>query len=219
MTMRNQLIGATLLGAAAVLGSLGTAKADLIITTNGNAGGVPATPETPVNGGPGFPCNGCTTNPVTTFGYTTPASLVAETTGNYLFTFEGAGNASNNNTFTSTATGAGNSGGGTFIANGIGGTGAGSSPEGASFVEHLIAGTPIDISFTLTSSIGSTQSCSISDDAAAVPASGCNYLIALANSPTSPGATGPSQTTAWIGFSDSPPPDQDYQDLVVQVVE
>jgi hypothetical protein len=106
--MRNHLPGATLLGsaaAAAVLGfSVSAAKADLIINPNGAPGGISATAETVLNGGPGFPLN--------ISGWISGAQLVAEVTGTYRFTFEGAGDAGNNNTFTS--------GSHTFTANGPG---------------------------------------------------------------------------------------------------
>ncbi len=191
--------------AATAIGSIATAHAtflNLTINPNGNAGGVQATPETPLDGSLGFPCTGCTSNPVTTYGYTSPANLVASVTGLYRFTLEGAGNTTLANTFTSA--------GHTFTVNPPGGTGGGSTPNGTSFDEFLTAGT--DIPFTLSSSDG----CSISNSGAATPTSGCDYLIALASSPSTPGALGP-QATAWIGFSDSPPPDADYQDLVVRV--
>ena len=201
--LRTQLMGATFLTVAALVPF--AANADLIITTNGGTGGTEATNEPPLNGGPGFPCGACTSNPVTTFSYTDPAELVADATGLYEFTFEGAGNTVLANTFTS--------GGHTFGANPPGATGSGSTPLGTSFTELLTAGTVIP--FTL----GSSGGCLISDGSGPTPANGCNYLIALADSPTAPGATDPSQTTAWIGFSDSPPPDHDYQDMVVQVRE
>ena len=76
-TMRNHLIGATLLAAGAALGSVSAAKADIIIVPpSTTVGGVQAIPETPLDGSMGFPCTGCTTNPVTTFGYTSTAVLV-----------------------------------------------------------------------------------------------------------------------------------------------
>ena len=62
-TMRNHLIGATLLATAAALGWVGTAHAGLIINPNGNTGGVQATNEPPVDGGPGFPCGTCIVEP------------------------------------------------------------------------------------------------------------------------------------------------------------
>jgi hypothetical protein len=110
------------------------------------------------------------------------------------------GDAANNNTFTS--------GSHTFTANGPGGLGPGSTPVFTSFDEFLTAGTPI--SSTLTSNSG----CSVTNGVASTSA-GCNYLDALPNS-----LTGPSQTTAWIGFSDgATSTDHDYQDLVVRVDE
>ncbi len=206
--MRNQLIGATFLGAAAAAGvlslSVGAAKADIIINRNGAPGGVQATPETILNGGSGFPCTGCTTN-VATFGWTSGAQLVADVTGTYQFTFVGAGDAANNNTFASA--------GHTFTANGPGGTGTGSTPNGTSFTEFLTAGTPI--SFTL----GSNDGCSLTSGVASTIA-GCNYLVALANSPTAPGTFDVSQTRGFIGFSDgAASTDHDFQDLVVRVDE
>jgi hypothetical protein len=193
--------------AAAILGlSASVANADLIINPNGNAGGIQATNEPPLDGSPGFPCTVCASNPVTTFGYTSPAQLIAQTAGVYQFTFEGAGNAADVNTFTVT-------GGGTFTWNG--GT-SGSTPDGTSFFVTLAADTVIP--FTLDNT---TTGCSITDGSASTPtAENCEYLIALASSLTSPGATGPSQGSAWIGFSDSPyPADHDFQDMTVLVRE
>ena len=74
MRIQNYALSTALLAATA-LASFGTAHATpsyLTIDPNGNPGGVQATPETPLDGSPGFPCTGCTTNPVTTFGYTSP---------------------------------------------------------------------------------------------------------------------------------------------------
>ena len=118
-------------------------------------------------------------------------------TGLYQFTLEGAGNAEDTNTFAVTG-GTVISGTPLFTVVGPGGTGAGSTPNGTSFIVSLPNG---DIPFTLTNT---TTGCSIVDSAASTPTGNCNYLIALGNSPTSPGALGP-QDTAWIGFSDSPP--------------
>jgi hypothetical protein len=208
---------------AAVLGlSMSAANAvvaSLVINPNGNQGGYQATPETPLDGSPGFPCTGCTTNPVTTFGYTGGSPLPGEPTppGNplgaatletrdantYVFTFEGAGNAANTNMFSFM--------GNTFTAVGPGATGTGSTKDGTSFSVFLPANTVIG--FTLSSNDG----CTITDGGTA--AAGCNYLIALDNSLTSPGALGP-QETAWIGFSDgATATDHDFQDMVVHVEE
>jgi len=195
--MRHDRSLAVILGVVTVFGSIGAAKADLIIDRNGNAGGVQAQSESVLNGGPGFP--------TTIFGYTSGAQLVADATGYYRFTFEGAGDAGNDNVFTS--------GSNTFTANGTGGTGAGSTSLEASFLEFLTSGTPI--SFTLSSNDG----CSVTNGTASTTP-GCNYLIALADSPTSPGAFDISQTTAWLGFSDgATTTDHDYQDMVVRVDE
>jgi hypothetical protein len=190
---------------AAVLGlSMSAANAGLVINKNGNTGGVQATLETPLDGSPGFPCTVCTSNPVTTFGYTAPASLIAQDAAYYTFTFEGAGNAAASNTFSFMSN--------TFTANPPGAKGAGSTPDGTSFTVFLGANTPIDFTFS------SSTRCTVTGDAAS-PASGCNYLIALDNSLTSPGATG-LQNSAWIGFSDgATATDHDYQDLVVHVTE
>ncbi len=194
---------AAVLSAIAVAGFAITANADLIIVPNQNPGGVQATPEKPLNGGPGFPCTTCTSNPVTTFGYTSSATLDAGVAGDYTFTFMGAGDTTLGNTFTID--------GQTFTANPPGGTGAGSSPNGASFTLFLPAGL---IPFTLTSSSG----CSLSDGTASTVA-GCDYLLALGSSTTAPGELGP-QSTAWIGFSDGgSPTDADFQDMVVLVQE
>jgi len=207
--MRNQFVRASLLGAtvaAAALGlSVSAAKADLIINPNGNPGGFQATNEPPVDGGPGFPCTVCTSNPVTTFGYTNgvgtggAAQLRAGVAGNYTFIFEGAGNATNTNTFDGFA----------IATHSF----TNSTPVGTAFTESLTLNELIP--FTLTS----TQSaCSITNGTLSTQ-SGCDYLIALNNSPTSPGATA-SQPTAWIGFSDGgSATDADFQDLVVRVVE
>jgi len=196
----------TMLLSVAALFSLctGVANAGLVIlNSNILGGGVQATAETALDGGPGFPCTTCTTA-VTTYGYTsiTTSTLNVVDPGTYQFTFEGAGDSLNSNTFTVA--------GQTFTANGPGGTGAGSSAAGSTFNVFLPAGL---VPFTLTSSGG----CSISDGGAPSLASGCNYLVALANSPTAPGAT-TLQNVAFIGFSDAAAPaDHDYQDLVVRV--
>jgi hypothetical protein len=196
----------------------GAANASLVITPNGNGGGVQATPETALNGGPGFPCSGCTTHNILTYGYTASAYLTAQTAGLYRFTFEGSGDSENTNTFTSSAVAGGGTGSGSFISYGPGGTGAGSSPLGSTFSEFLNAGEIVQ--FTMTSSPPSgSVNCTVTDGTTN-PVAGCNYLDALANSPTSPGAVDP-QYTAWIGFSDgdngAQPPDSDYQDMVVRV--
>ncbi len=197
----SRLVRAVVLGVGAVGVSAGAANADLMITPGGSPGNVQPLSEPALNGGPGFP--------LSLFGYTslaapaTSASLDAGVAGNYEFTFEGAGDATSANTFTID--------GHTFTANAPGGTGAGSTPSGTSFTVFLPAGL---IPFTYSSSSGCTLS-----DGGPSPAAGCNYLIALSNSPAAPGATGP-QTDAWIGLSDgAASTDHDYQDLVVKVQE
>lgn len=200
--MRTSLIRATILGAATVLGWSGVAQADLIIVPNGNGGGIQAQSETQLAGGPGFP--------LTLFGYTSGAILQADVTSWYDFTFEGAGDALSTNVFTSL--------GNTFTAVGPGGTGAGSTPVGTTFSEFLTAGTAID--FTLTS-MGVTGAivCSLISGTSSTQ-DGCDYLLALGNSLSSPGLFNVSQTTAWIGFADgASPTDADFQDLVVKVTE
>ena len=192
------------LAGAALLASVGAASASLLIVPSPGTGGIQATGETVSDGGPGFPCATCTANPVTTYGYASGASLQAADTGYYKFTFEGSGNSAATNTFSlgSPAT--------TFTSYPTGGTGIGSTPAGTSFTEFLTAGTPIG--FTLVSSGG----CTITDGSGS-PSSGCNYLVAMANSPSSLGALGP-QSTAWIGFSDGGSSnDADFQDMVVRV--
>lgn len=181
--------------------AIGPANAALIIQPGTSAGGVQAQAETPLNGGPGFPCTSCTANPVTTYGYTNPAQLVPDTTGNYVFTFMGAGDAGATNNFAL--------GSNTFTAYPPGATGPGSTADGTSFLVSLTAGTPIDFSF------GSTTGCNISAGGSGSP--GCGYLIGLADSPSAPGALGP-QSTAWLGFSDgATTTDADFQDMVVRV--
>ncbi len=196
----SRLVRAAVFGAAAV-GISASANADLMITPGGSPGNVQPLPESPLNGGPGFP--------LSLFGYTSLAAPAASATldagaaGDYQFTFEGAGNAGSANTFTVD--------GHTFTANPPGATGAGSTPNGTSFTVFLPAGA---IPFTYSSSSG----CALSDGGPS-PASGCNYLIALSNSPAAPGATGP-QANAWIGLSDgASSTDHDFQDLVVKVQE
>ena len=181
------------LAGAALLASIAAANASLIIVPNGRTGGIQATTETASDGGPGFPTN--------IYGYIGPAYLEAVDTGYYKFTFEGSGNSAATNTFTE--------GGTTFTSYPPGGTGTGSTPAGTSFTEFLAAGTTIAFNFT------STTGCNITAPSASTA---CAYLIALANSPTSLGATGP-QSTAWIGLSDSayPTTDSDFQDMVVRV--
>ena len=177
------------LAGAALLASIGAANASLLIVPSTGAGGIQATGETVLDGGPGFPIN--------IYGYIGPAYLQAVDTGYYQFTFEGAGTASNTNTFTTLNTPA------TTFNNT-------STAAGTSFTEFLTAGSTIAFTFT------STQSgCAIT---APGTSANCAYLIALANSPTSLGATGP-QSTAWIGLSDSayPTTDSDFQDMVVRV--
>ncbi|MBV9016955.1 MAG: PEP-CTERM sorting domain-containing protein [Alphaproteobacteria bacterium] len=206
-----------LLAAAAVLGlSMSAVNAGPIvcaggcmeIVANGNPGGVQATAEPVLDGGPGFPLN--------LFGYTINATLEFDRTGFpfptstiFQFTFEGAGNAASTNTFTLA--------GHTFTAVGPGGTGPGSTPVGTSFSLGVTSGVPIPFSFT------SSTGCSISAAAA------CDYLIALGNSLSAPGATvfqscdllpAPQCPTAWIGFSDGGVfGDHDFQDMVVRVTE
>jgi len=176
------------LAGAALLASIGVANASLLIVPNGGTGGIQATAETASDGGPGFPTN--------IYGYIGPAYLQAVDTGYYKFTFEGAGNASNTNTFTTLSTPA------TTFNNT-------STVVGTSFTEFLTAGSTIAFTFT-----SSQSSCTIT---APGTSSNCAYLIALANSPTSLGATGP-QSTAWLGLSDSAyPGDKDFQDMVVRV--
>ena len=181
------------LAGAALLASVGAASASLLIVPNGGTGGIQATAETVSDGGPGFPTN--------IHGYISPAYLQAVDTGYYKFTFEGSGNSAATNTFLEGAT--------TFTSVGPGGTGLGSTPAGTSFTEFLTAGTTIAFKFT------STTGCSITDGTS--NNSSCAYLIALASSANSPGATGP-QSTAWLGLSDSAyPGDSDFQDMVVRV--
>ena len=180
------------LAGAALLASIGAANASLIIVPNGGTGGIQATSELVSDGGPGFPTN--------IYGYIGPAYLEAVDTGYYKFTFEGSGNSAATNTFTEGTT--------TFTSYPTGGTGTGSTPAGTSFTEFLTAGTTIAFNFT------SSTGCNIT---APGTSSACAYLVALANSPTSLGATGP-QSTAWIGLSDSAyPGDSDFQDMVVRV--
>ncbi len=181
------------LAGAALLASVAAANASLIIVPNGNAGGIQATTETALDGGPGFPTS--------LYGYVGSAYLQAADTGYYKFTFEGSGNSAATNTFTFGTT--------TFTSNPPGGTGTGSTPAGTSFTEFLTAGTTIAFNFT------SSTGCNIT---APNTSSACAYLVALAGSVTSPGATGP-QSTAWIGLSDSayPTADSDFQDMVVRV--
>jgi len=207
------------LATAIAIAGIGSAKAHLSIVTNGSPGGVQAQNETVLNLGPGFPCTACTANPVTTFGYTNPAQLIAVTGGLYKFSFIGAGDAVDINLFESTF----QSTGGNFSAFPAGGTGTGSSPVFSSFTEHLNAGQVVPFTFNNFNSPGALT-CTISDGGPANPANGCGYLLGLGNSPSAPGALGP-QTSAYIGFTDGspigvpPPRDIDYQDLVVLVQE
>ena len=185
------------LAGAALLASIGAANASLLIVPSGNAGGVQATGEAASDGGPGFPTN--------IYGYISPAYLQAVDTGYYKFTFEGSGNSAATNTFSlgSPAT--------TFTSYPTGGTGTGSTPAGTSFTEFLTAGTTIAFNFT------STTGCNITASHTSTTSTACAYLVALASSANSPGATGP-QSTAWIGLSDSAyPGDSDFQDMVVRV--
>lgn len=198
-----------LLGSAVVAVAMtiaGAANASLLIQPNG--GEIDhATFETQVAGGPGFPCGavGCTPQ-VTTFGYEDGARLIAVDTGWYQFTYEGAGNAGNTNKFTAP--------GGSFTNNP-------SSVIGSTFSEFLTAGSPITFGLT-----GTQSGCSLTSGSASTQL-GCDYLIALQNSPTSPAYTGTGgggsldvgpQRTAFIGLSDGLlTTDTDFQDLVVRV--
>ena len=218
----------TVLVAAGLLLSFAasTAQAHLIIAPNGSTGGVQALPESQSAGGLGFPCTTCTAaasapgpgNPVTTFGYantlgangssTNSAILSAGLAGLYKFTYEGAGNAANTNTFTAY--------GHTFANHG-----AGATAPGTSFTVLLPVGALI---FTFASSDG----CSIGNGLApaAVPPSTnttCSDLTALSPSASAPGALGPLPV-AWLGFADTEinsagAAPADFQDLVVRVDE
>ncbi|MBS0644225.1 MAG: PEP-CTERM sorting domain-containing protein [Proteobacteria bacterium] len=200
---------AAMMGLAAYAG---VAKADLLITTNGSYGHH-AVPETVLNGGPGYPCANCTSNPVPTYGYEgefAPVTLTATSTAWYSFTFLGSGNSQKIETFSF--------GGSTFTSYPPGGTGAGSTPNGASYSVFLTAGSTID--FIMTSRpVGGAVDCTASEGALAV--SGCDYLVAYANAsdPIIPLA-GP-QPVVWIGLSNGglplSPGDEDYQDMVVRV--
>jgi hypothetical protein len=216
----NLMFAKTVLGAAALIAvaAIGTAKADLIIVANGTRGAGQAQNEPPLNGGPGFPCATCTANPVPMVGLFDPAILVAETSGFYKFTFEGAGDAADVNsaniTFTTPT--------GDFAAFPAGGTGPGSSPAGSSFTMFLAAGSTVPFTFNNyhDPSLPNPPICSISDGTAATPAAQCGYLLALGNSPGPSATLGPSQTTAWIGFTDGPTnQDFDYQDMTIRVDE
>ena len=192
------------------------------IVPNGNPGGVQATAEPVLDGGPGFPLNlfGYTSNSILEFNRTDNFGNPFPTGTVFQFTFEGAGNTTATNTFTLA--------GHTFTAVGPGGTGPGSTPVGTSFRLGVTSGVPIPFSFT------SSTGCPITAGEA------CNYLIALANSFSAPGATvlqgcdldpacefhvpgligvaGP--VVAWIGFSDGAVfGDHDFQDMVVVVSE
>jgi PEP-CTERM motif-containing protein len=227
IAMRNQVIGATLLGAAAVLVSVGTARADLMINTHGalqdrvdDPGG---TTGTGVPTGQPPQGNGL---PITLTGYysqfypvpTSPTqqgpSLIAVTAGDYRFTYMGSGNAVDHDTFVL--------GGDTFDNK--------STTPGTSFTIHLNAGQSIAFTYNnLTTGI------SISDDADPIRLD-ISYFLGLNNStqcnntadPNStctghgPGdaLTGPSFPFAYIGLSDLPwnvTPDHDFQDLGVRV--
>ena len=207
--MKNWKALATVLSVATLLALAGTARADLIIqnaTCTGNAAGntppCTATPETILDGSPGFPLD--------LVGYNSPSLLVAQVAGDYRFTFEGAGDAGNTGTFTVL--------GNTFTAVGPGATGAGSTPDGTSFTVFLTAGEVVPFTYTSSAAAGALT-CSITDGGTSTN-TGCDYLIALGNSLSSPGATGPSQSFAWIGLSDGAASnDADFQDLTVLVQE
>ena len=204
---------------AAVFGlSAGVAHAGSLTITPGGGSSDEALPESVSNGGLGFPCTPCTSvtqapgpgNPVTTFGYTNDATLNVIGGVEYRFYFEGAGNADDKGTFSL---------GGTtlYTWNPVGGTGTGSTAPGPVSEYKWIAPMTEAIPFTFTNA---TTTCTISDGMAASSNGNCSYLVALANSPSAPGATGP-QDAAWIGFSDTEIPGSgaqpDFQDGVVRV--
>jgi hypothetical protein len=203
------------LAAAAIMAfSIGGAQAGLVITNS--PGTDQAEAETISNGGPGFPTG--------VNGSYNGATLTADSAGLYSFTFIGAGNAGNTNTFTVT-NGSLVSGTDLFTAVGTGGTGTGSSALNDTFTMLFNAGQTID--FTLTSMDATGASCGLTSGAASSTGSPsgqpCSYLLALPN-----GQTGPSQNQAYIGFADWKEANAgsnggvhvsgtDYQDLVVRV--
>lgn len=204
--------------------SVSVANASLMIIQNG--GGVDQAQPEPqtgvIAGGYGFPCTGCTAAaqspgpgfPVTTFGYSDPSKLQAVDTGWYRFTYYGAGNASNTNSFqvtngTTTAASLASNGGTTVFQNQ--GVSTPAPVAASSFFDVFFnAGDVINFTFT-----NITTNCVLNSGNSV---QGCSYLTALANSPGPTPATN-AQTTAYLGFADLPEAggDRDHQDLVVRV--
>lgn len=128
--MRSRSMGLAILGAAMGLWT-GTADAALIIVPNGGAIDT-AQAEPQLAGGTGFP--------IDLFGHQHPARLEVDSPGWYRFTYIGAGNAGNTNTFMIGAN--------SFSAVGPGGTGAGSSLVNSFFDVYFAAAGLIPFTYT-----------------------------------------------------------------------
>jgi PEP-CTERM motif len=199
--MRKHLTGAALLGAAAMLGPVGAARADLTVVQND---GTPFTITETGGSGPGLGI------PVGTTGFIGSANLVADRPGFYTFTYFGAGDSVDLNQFTV----AGNS----FCSQaGLAACGGTASTPGVSqFTVKLPAG---DIPFTFVASVENSGGVSLGNsDPTGDPPYPASVFTGIAG-----GCTATSCPEAWLGLTDLPgngmTGDHDFQDLTVLVKE
>ncbi len=203
---------AVLLGAMGLLGSMTAADAGLIITPQGTT--APLTDTWKAETGQSIPTG--------TGGYINGTLTVVDP-GNYTFTYgppglvagaTGHGDSSNLNEFWVGASQlAAQTAGDFFCTQAIATVCATPTAVGTSFTVFLNAG-PVPFGFTFDQNSGSHTL--LNGDLFATPNDGA-YLAQIGLGTTANGAFGP---VAYLGLSDNPiPPDNDFQDLTVQVSE
>lgn len=203
---------AVLLGTMGLIGSVGTAEAGLTITPQGTT--APLTDTWKTEPGQSIPTG--------TGGYINGTLNVIDP-GAYTFTFgpdglvpgdTGFGNSGNVNEFwVGTSQGSAETLGDVFCTKAISTICAGPTAVGTSFTVYLDAG-PVPFGFTFDQ--GSGNHTLLNGDLFTTPNNGA-YLAQIGLDTSPNGALGP---IAYLGLTDNPiPPDNDFQDLTVQVTE
>ena len=223
MAMRNQLVGAALLAVAAMLGLIGTAHADLIISPapNPNQPQPTATPGKDV-----WQPEAGQSIPSMTAGYV-DGSLMAVTAGPYTFTYgppglvsggTGHGNSTNVNEFWVGSSQSAAEQAGDFFCTQSFGTGAcaTASTVAKSFTLNFTANEDIPFCFTYDqSSATGTGPHTLCNDG--VDNTNGAYIAQIGLGKTADDGPGP---VAYLGLSDNPyPTDHDFQDLTLSVTE
>ncbi len=182
------------LAAALVLGSVGAAKASLVITW-------PSATNAPPTGVAGLDASGLNPFPQNLMGYE-GGFLTAKDAGSYVFTYLGMGDPSFTNTFSVSGCGV------TFVNQ--------TTTVGTSFTCNFAANTQIPFTFTANTTGSSPWPKTVTNGQ--TYSNGLGFLASMTNSTASTASA--AGTSVYLGLSDgASTSDKDFQDLVVRVDE